>query len=295
MAKKQNTGTLKKASKGKGAADAPKEVVLPYHLSSAKAQAADLKSLVVVKLSRAFDERGFSQRQAAEYLRVSQPRISDLMRGNTNLFSLDTLIEWMLALDKPVTITFDFKKEWGRSSPQEWSEEDWCDKLAYLDKVIKYNPDNREACRQRAYCHYRLKQYDRSIADYGRCLEIDAADHKALQMRAMVYSHAGHNEAALKDFDELLRQSPDHDAYQNRALVYLAMNDLENALKDCSEAIARMKTQRPGPYWNRAVINEKLGRYDEAIADCRKVLESDPTYKIAIEKIEALQKTIAGR
>jgi predicted XRE-type DNA-binding protein len=33
-----------------------------------------------------------TQKRAAERLGVTQPRISDLMRGKINLFSLDTLI-----------------------------------------------------------------------------------------------------------------------------------------------------------------------------------------------------------
>jgi predicted XRE-type DNA-binding protein len=58
----------------------------PYHLTSAKWQSMQLRDLVVVKLARAIEERAFSQRQAADYLGVSQPRISDLLRGNSHLF-----------------------------------------------------------------------------------------------------------------------------------------------------------------------------------------------------------------
>jgi predicted XRE-type DNA-binding protein len=37
-------------------------------------------------------ERGWTQKRAAEELGVTQPRISDLMRGKINLFSIDSLV-----------------------------------------------------------------------------------------------------------------------------------------------------------------------------------------------------------
>src|SRR5271155_202445 len=102
--KKKGATDTPRASRAKTASIASPEQKIespaPYHLTSAKWQSFHLKDLVVVKLGRAIEDRGFSQRQAAEYLGVSQPRISDLLRGNSHLFSLDTLIEWMFALDK---------------------------------------------------------------------------------------------------------------------------------------------------------------------------------------------------
>jgi predicted XRE-type DNA-binding protein len=38
------------------------------------------------------DTRGLTQAQAAELLGVTQPRISDLVRGKIDRFSIDTLI-----------------------------------------------------------------------------------------------------------------------------------------------------------------------------------------------------------
>ena len=37
-------------------------------------------------------KRGMTQAEAAEFFGVTQPRISDLMRGKIDLFSLDTLM-----------------------------------------------------------------------------------------------------------------------------------------------------------------------------------------------------------
>jgi len=47
----------------------------------------------MMSLSEVIRGRGMNQCEAAALFGVTQPRISDLMRGKINLFSLDTLID----------------------------------------------------------------------------------------------------------------------------------------------------------------------------------------------------------
>ena len=51
------------------------------------------RSTLMMSLAEVIRGQGISQAQAAELFGVTQPRISDLMRGKFNLFSLDTLID----------------------------------------------------------------------------------------------------------------------------------------------------------------------------------------------------------
>ena len=51
------------------------------------------RSTLLMELSNVIQKRGMTQAEAAELFGVTQPRISDLMRGKINLFSLDTLID----------------------------------------------------------------------------------------------------------------------------------------------------------------------------------------------------------
>ena len=57
-------------------------------------EAASMKarSSLMMALSEVIRAQGMTQAQAAELFGVTQPRVSDLMRGRFNLFSLDTLI-----------------------------------------------------------------------------------------------------------------------------------------------------------------------------------------------------------
>jgi len=60
----------------------------PQDAASMKARSA-----LMMELSTVIQERGMTQVEAAALFGVTQPRVSDLMRGKINLFSLDTLID----------------------------------------------------------------------------------------------------------------------------------------------------------------------------------------------------------
>lgn len=51
-----------------------------------------LRSDLMIRLSKLIDARGLTQGQAATLFGITQPRVSDLMRGKIDRFSIDTLI-----------------------------------------------------------------------------------------------------------------------------------------------------------------------------------------------------------
>ncbi len=57
-------------------------------------EAANLKMRtdLMIRLSKLIETRGMTQAEAARFFGVSQPRISDLVRGRIDRFSVDTLI-----------------------------------------------------------------------------------------------------------------------------------------------------------------------------------------------------------
>ena len=48
--------------------------------------------------------RGLTQKAAAKVLGATQPRVSDLVRGRLDLFSIDTLVEMLTRFDVAVTV-----------------------------------------------------------------------------------------------------------------------------------------------------------------------------------------------
>ena len=54
-----------------------------------------LRSLLMIEIRKLIAARGLTQKQAAALFGVTQPRVSDLVRGKIALFSLDTLVDML--------------------------------------------------------------------------------------------------------------------------------------------------------------------------------------------------------
>jgi predicted XRE-type DNA-binding protein len=63
----------------------------------AQAENMKLRSALMMAISEHVKAAGLNQTQAADLFAVTQPRISDLMRGKINLFSLDMLVGMLSA------------------------------------------------------------------------------------------------------------------------------------------------------------------------------------------------------
>ncbi len=60
--------------------------------SAEEATNLKMRTDLMIRLSKLIEARGLTQAQAAKFFGVSQPRISDLVRGKIDRFSVDTLI-----------------------------------------------------------------------------------------------------------------------------------------------------------------------------------------------------------
>ena len=61
----------------------------------AEAENLRLRSELMILLEKQIEARDLTQREAARLLGVTQPRVSDLMRGKIDRFSIDGLIEML--------------------------------------------------------------------------------------------------------------------------------------------------------------------------------------------------------
>lgn len=65
--------------------------------TSEAAENMKLRSVLMIALKEHIARAGLSQSQAAKVFGVTQPRVSDLMRGKINLFGLDALVNMAAA------------------------------------------------------------------------------------------------------------------------------------------------------------------------------------------------------
>ena len=60
----------------------------------------------MIKIEKLLKARSLTQAEAARMMRVSQPRVSDLLRGKIELFSTDALIDMLARLGVTVRVAF---------------------------------------------------------------------------------------------------------------------------------------------------------------------------------------------
>lgn len=93
--------------------DSPKRKKLTYEISSGNVFAdlgfenpeeALVKSDLIFKISQIIKRKKYTQKEAAKIIKVDQPRVSLLLRGRVDLFSVDMLIHFLNALGQDIQI-----------------------------------------------------------------------------------------------------------------------------------------------------------------------------------------------
>jgi predicted XRE-type DNA-binding protein len=79
-------------------------VFIDLGFDEAEAQVLTLRAELMIELERQIRTRRLTQVAASELLGVSQSRVSDLVRGKTDKFSLDMLVLFAAKLGKPAKI-----------------------------------------------------------------------------------------------------------------------------------------------------------------------------------------------
>lgn len=72
-----------------------------------------IRATLMARVRRLIDERALTQSQAAQLFGVTQPRISDLVRGKIDLFSIDGLVDMLVRANCRVSVVV---REKGRAT-----------------------------------------------------------------------------------------------------------------------------------------------------------------------------------
>jgi len=73
--------------------------------TSEEAEHLKIRSDLMIQLQKLIAARGLRQAQAAKILGVTQPRVSDLLRGRIDLFSTDAIIDMLARFGVRVKVT----------------------------------------------------------------------------------------------------------------------------------------------------------------------------------------------
>ena len=93
MTTKRATKSTRKPTITRKVARSSGNVFADLGFSPEEAEHLRIRSTLMATLRQAIQDRGLTQANAASLLGVTQPRVSDLMRGKIDLFSIDTLVD----------------------------------------------------------------------------------------------------------------------------------------------------------------------------------------------------------
>lgn len=164
-----------------------------------------LREALMIQISQIIEEKGWTQKQAAEFLGVTQPRISDLARARVENFTIDLLVDWLGVLGQQVSIEF---KESENQVPffnqMQFSATE--DAISYYTKAITIDPLAPQSYLKRGDAYFAEGKYDLAVGDYARAMEF-ASDSSFLRLRrAIAYNHLGQYLAALHDCEIVLNK-----------------------------------------------------------------------------------------
>lgn len=161
-----------------------------------------------------------------------------------------------------------------------------------LQICVSYQPEYYEAYILLGLLHATLKD-SLALVYYDNALRIKPRSYEAFYNKAMFYQDNNDPENALKTYETISRQlGPNTYVYHNMGWVNLSFfKNYSRAVMYFDSAIS-LNQNYPEAYQNRAFCLEMTGKFTEAAADYKKVLEMVPNYELAIEGLNRIDKKI---
>ena len=135
------------------------------------------------------------------------------------------------------------------------------------------------------------EQPRQGLADCNLALAYDALDKRnragTYDNRGVVLNILGRTEEARADFNKAIELDPSlGDAYVNLGAMLIKQGRHEEALVQINKGLDLGMAFVHIGYYNRAVAEQILGRYKEAYYDYKKVLEIEPNFRLASERLK---------
>lgn len=148
-----------------------------------------------------------------------------------------------------------------------------------LERALRAGPPSAALYAQRGAAWFKLREFDKSIADFSAALKLNDRLDEAWFGRGMALGRNGQLDEALIDLGVYLHRHPDSSlAHTKRGIRHLWKGDLDAAEKDFTRAIA-LDPRNAEAHDDLGVIHAQRGDYDKAEQHFHAVLRADPTYQ----------------
>lgn len=180
--------------------------------------------------------------------------------------------------------------------------------ITEFNQILEENATWFPAYYNRAISYANTGHLKEALTDFNYII-INFPDHADSYFnRGIIYENLGIYANAIKDYSETIKLRPDFiKAYHYRGIARFRMNDLDGALEDYDRALKLGKNvemdvvtakefglNSSALYFNRGVVMQKKGSYQEAIKNYTESIKIDPSnakayYNRAIAKMALSQ------
>lgn len=141
------------------------------------------------------------------------------------------------------------------------------------EQVVRLEPNNFIAKREKALAHYRLKEYDRAITEFEQLLKLDPRNLNNYLALSDLYRLAGKNSQAMDIAARAYSLKPDSPAVMfNLGGAFLALKGYDQAIEAFKSAINLKTENLAESYYYIASAQMVQGKYNEAIENLKKSL-----------------------
>jgi tetratricopeptide (TPR) repeat protein len=148
-----------------------------------------------------------------------------------------------------------------------------------FDELLKRDPTNVAVRQALAEALLALDKYDLALEHANKAIDMaqDPADQSVgYILRAQIYEAQNKIKEALADTEQALKKDPTNVvALLTQARLHLGKDDLA-AAREAVDRVLRVDPNRPNAILLRSLILARQGRYQDAIADIRLLLLSNP-------------------
>jgi len=155
------------------------------------------------------------------------------------------------------------------------------DAIKYFDTILAVRHTDTGSYYNRALSWYTLGNYKDAERDLTAVIKLDASDKTAWLARAKTKYYLGQTESAIADLTHATRIDPQYDiAFSILGQLYTNEKNYKSARENL-ETATRLNAENRDAWFNKALVNNYLGRDAEAIRNYSVVLNLDASNKQA--------------
>lgn len=175
------------------------------------------------------------------------------------------------------------------------------------DIVIEEFPDSLQGRASRAHANFYLGNFADVLDDYAALIKLDPGNYQIYFNRGITLSRMGKDQEAIEDYKQAIKiieakGKPNEKRLEMLINSYLSKADalsrlglFEEAIADCTRVIEELDPDNVNAYHGRAVLFYRSGEVDKAIPDCSYIIEKLDPKNVIAHNTRALAYSRAGR